>query len=311
MAATRTAPAIVGRVFLPPTRWQDYLSLAKPRITFLIVLVAVAGFVLAEPGRVNLVILAVLIACGTSASAGAAMLNHFLDRDVDARMRRTKHRPLPDERIAPTSRVAVLGLFLSGLGVGVAVWAINPLTGVAILSGGATYVLVYTLWLKRRSSWNIVIGGFAGSAPALAGSAAAVGHFTPGVLAFAFLVFLWTPPHFWSLALLLREDYLQAELPMLPRMDDPNYSGKIVVFSTVLLLPATLLVGILAWFPWAVLGALLVLAATFVVLTAPLWTKVNLRVARRSFIYSGVYLVLVIAVVAVHSALVGFHIAGG
>ena len=135
------------------------------------------------------------------------MLNHYLDRDIDRWMKRTRGRPLADERILSGSLVAVVGLVLLGAGIGFATLLLNPLTGFSIFLGGFTYVVIYTLWLKRRSNWNIVIGGFAGSAPALAGSAAAVGGWTPGVLAFALLVFLWTPPHFWSLALLLKDDF--------------------------------------------------------------------------------------------------------
>jgi heme o synthase len=280
-------------------RSGDYVSLAKPGITALICLVAVGGFLLASPRAIDFVRLAELVATGAAGSAGAAMLNHYLDRDLDRRMRRTRHRPLPDERIVPSSRVAVVGLTLLALGIGGATVLLNPLTGFSILLGGLTYVVVYTLWLKRRSSWNIVIGGFAGSAPALAGGAAAVGSWTPGVLAFALLVFLWTPPHFWSLALLLREDYQRAGLPMLPRMDDPVYSGRVVVVSAALLVPAAFLIGWTGTVVWPVLVALVALGVLFVAFTVPLWRTVTPRLARRGFIYSGPYLLgIVLAIVA-------------
>lgn len=279
--------------------WRDYVTLAKPGITGLIVLVAVGGFVLASPSVLDPVRLLELAAFGAAASAGAAMLNHYLDRDLDGRMRRTRSRPLPQARIDPSGRVAVLGLVLSAVGVGGASLLLNPLTGLSILLGGVTYVVVYTAWLKRRSSWNIVIGGFAGSAPALAGSAAAVGTWTPGVLAFALLVFLWTPPHFWSLALLLKDDYRAAGLPMLPRMDDLAFSGKVVVVSAALLVPAT---ALLVW--WGPLTlpagvALVVLGAVFVALVAPLWRSSERRTAVRGFVYSGPYLLgVIVALIA-------------
>jgi protoheme IX farnesyltransferase len=154
--------------------------------------------------------------------------------------------------------------------------------------------------LKRRTNWNIVIGGFAGSAPALAGGAAAVGSWTPPVLAFALLVFLWTPPHFWSLALLLREDYRRVGLPMLPRMDDPKYSGRVVVVSALLLVPASVLLVAVAPFAWP--AALLVLAAvaTYVALALPLWRRVDRPAALRAFLSSGPYLLAVIAVLVVN-----------
>ena len=283
----------------PPGPVRDLLALTKPEITAMICLVAVAGFLLADPRSIDLTRLGILVLTGAAASAGAAMLNHYLDRDLDAAMRRTQSRPLPNRRIAPSGAAAVLGLALLAAGIGAASFWLNLLTGFSIFLGGVTYVVVYTFWLKRRSSWNIVIGGFAGSAPALAGSAAAVGSWTPGVLAFALLVFLWTPPHFWSLALLLRNDYARVGLPMLPRMDDVAYSGKVVVVSAALLVPAALLIGWTGAVAWPVLVALVALGLLFVVVTLPLWKSVSPRIARRGFVYSGPYLLfIVLAVVA-------------
>ncbi|MGI0128976.1 MAG: heme o synthase [Thermoplasmata archaeon] len=303
MPETRNASPPVAA---PRASARDFLELTKPGITALICTVAVGGFLLASPRSVDLFRLALLVVCGAAGSAGAAMLNHYLDRDLDRTMKRTRQRPLPDERIVPTGVVAVLGLVLLGAGIGVASWLLNPLTGFSIFLGGLTYVVVYTAWLKRRSSWNIVIGGFAGSAPALAGSAAAVGAWTPGVLAFAVLVFLWTPPHFWSLALLLRDDYARAGLPMLPRMNDVAYSGKVVVVSAALLVPAAVLIGLTGALAWPILVVLVVLGAIFVVLTAPLWRTVTRATARRGFIYSGPYLLAVVLAIIANAPLLRF-----
>ena len=289
----------------------DYLPLAKPEITLLICLVAVGGYLLAAPLSVDFVRLGILVGTGASASAGAAMLNHFLDRDLDRRMHRTRDRPLANEHVLHGSNVAVVGVVLLAVGIGLATWLLNPLTGLSILLGGVTYVGIYTFWLKRRSSWNIVIGGFAGSAPALAGSAAAVGAWTPGVLAFALLVFLWTPPHFWSLALLLRNDYARANLPMLPRMQDVPFSGKVVVVSAALLVPAALLIGWTGAVAWPVLLALVALGLLFVGVTAPLWRSVTPRLARRGFIFSGPYLLAVVAVLLVNIPLVRAGVPSG
>ncbi|HEV2428436.1 MAG TPA: heme o synthase [Thermoplasmata archaeon] len=296
----------------PPTPggWRDYATLAKPGITALIVLVAVGGYFVAAPASFDPIRLALLIATGAAASAGSAMLNHYLDRDLDARMGRTKHRPLPERRIDPSGLAALLGLLLLALGVAGASLLLNPLTGLSILSGGVTYVLVYTAWLKRRSSWNIVIGGFAGSAPALAGSAAAVGTWTPGALALALLVFLWTPPHFWSLALILREDYKAVGLPMLPRMDDPAYSAKVVVVSAALLTPATLLLVLFGPIAWPTILVVLAAAGAFVVLTVPLWRSAERRIARRGFVYSGPYLLIVLLALVANFGLLRLGWAG-
>lgn len=286
-----------------PNVLRDVVQLAKPGITALICLVAVGGFLLADPRSVSFVRLGTLLAAGAAASAGAAMLNHYIDRDVDRKMNRTRHRPLAVERIARGELVLALGLCLLGAGIGGATVFLNPLTGFSIFLGGLTYVVVYTLWLKRRSSWNIVIGGFAGSAPALAGSAAAVGTWTVGALAFALLVFLWTPPHFWSLALLLKDDYARAGLPMLPRMDDLAFSGRTVVISAALLVPATLLIGFTGAIAWPVLVVLLALGLLFVAFTLPLWNRVTPRAARRGFVYSGPYLLSVILALVANAPL--------
>ncbi len=289
----------------PPSVGRDLFQLAKPGITALICLVAVGGFVLADPRSIDLVRLGILVVAGAAASAGSAMLNHYLDRDIDRRMKRTRARPLAEARIVHGELVLGLGLGLLAAGIAAASILLNPLTGFSILLGGLTYVVVYTLWLKRRSSWNIVIGGFAGSAPALAGGAAAVGMWTPGVLAFALLVFLWTPPHFWSLALLLKDDYQRAGLPMLPKMGDVPFSGKVVVVSAALLVPAALLIGWTGAIAWPILVVLIALGLAFVALTLPLWHEVTRPIARRGFIYSGPYLLFVILAIVANAPLLG------
>jgi heme o synthase len=284
--------------------WRDYLDLTKPWITLLIVAVAVAGYFVALPNRVDPERLLVLVLAGAAASGGAAALNHYFDRDIDAVMRRTRGRPLPTERIASEGRVLTLGLVLTVLGIGVAAALLNWLTAFSILLGTVTYVLVYTVWLKRRTSWNIVIGGFAGSAPALAGSAAAVGHWTDGALALALLVFLWTPPHFWSLALMLREDYQKVGLPMLPRMADPGYSAKITVVSCALLVPATVLLALVGPIALPAIIALLAVSLLFLLSEVPLWRHSDRKTALRGFIVSGPYLLAVIAVVVLNWVIV-------
>jgi len=297
--AAEPAPPSPGRM-----PWRSYVPLAKPGITALICTVGVGGFLLADPRSIDLVRLGLLVGTGAAASAGASVLNHLLDRDLDRRMHRTQGRPLAADPAVSAGGILVAGLGLLALGIGAAAVLLNLLTALSIFLGGATYVVVYTLWLKRRSSWNIVIGGFAGSAPALAGSAAAVGHWTWGVLAFALLVFLWTPPHFWSLAIMLRDDYARADLPMLPRMDDVAYSGRVVVVSAALLVPAAALVGLTGALTWPVLVVLIGLGVVFTAATAPLWRSTARPLARRGFLVSGPYLLGVVAAIAANAALV-------
>jgi heme o synthase len=276
------------------SRLADYVELSKPAITALIVTVALGGYFVARTGPFDLASLLLLLGLGALASGGAGMLNHYLDRDLDERMRRTRERPLPGRRIDPPSHALAVGIGLSVLSIGLASWLLNPLTGFSILLGTVTYVVVYTAWLKRRTSWNIVLGGFAGSAPALAGSAAATGHWTDGALALALLLFLWTPPHFWSLALLLREDYARVGLPMLPRMEDPAFSAKVVVVSAAALIPASALLVLTAPLLPAVAISVLALALVFTGLAAPLWRSPVRRWARLGFAFSGVYLLAVL-----------------
>ncbi|HLM91866.1 MAG TPA: heme o synthase [Thermoplasmata archaeon] len=300
-----TPPGMVGAGL------RDWVSLTKPGITALICLVAVGGFLIADPSTVRLLPLLLVVGTGALASAGSAMLNHFLERERDRGMKRTRTRPLAAQRLGSGAAAAAVGLGLVALGVGAATLLLNPLTGLSILLGAFTYVVVYTAWLKPRSSWNIVIGGFAGSAPALAGGAAAVGGWTPGVLALALLVFLWTPPHFWSLALLLKDDYQRAGLPMLPRMDDVAFSGRVVVVSAALLVPATVLVAIWGLVTLPVAVAMIALGVGFVVVTAPLWTEVTRARARRGFLYSGPYLLGIVAALVVNALLVHAGFATG
>jgi heme o synthase len=295
----------------PPGGLRDWVPLTKPGITALICLVAVGGFLLADPSNVRLLPLGIVVGTGALASAGSAMLNHYLERERDRGMKRTRSRPIAAGRMGSGASAAAVGLALVAVGVGGAAWLLNPLTGLSILLGAFTYVVVYTVWLKPRSSWNIVIGGFAGSAPALAGGAAAVGTWTPGVLALALLVFLWTPPHFWSLALLLKDDYQRAGLPMLPRMEDVPFSGRVVVVSAALLVPASVLVGLWGPVTLPVALTLIALGVGFVVVTAPLWSGVSRARARRGFLYSGPYLLGIVLALVVNAPLVHAGFATG
>lgn len=279
--------------------WRAYLSLTKPGITGLILVMAVAGFFVVPTYPLPWVRLAGILFAGALASMGAGVLNHWYDQDLDARMKRTRSRPLPTAAVSSRGALA-FGLALTVVSLPLAYFLVNLVAMLAMASGSFVYVVVYTMWLKRRTRWNIVIGGYAGSAPVLAGCAAAAGVITPAGALLALLAFLWTPPHFWSLAIALKEDYGRTELPMLPVPGDARGSGRTVVVSAALLVVVA--TGFL-FLPSAFrLLALLSIAlgVLFTAATAGLLRSVERPVAMRGFIASGIYLLAIAGAVVVN-----------
>ncbi len=209
----------------------DYYKLAKPGIVFLLVLVSIAGYmssyVVFEPTRLIL-----LIISGTFASGGSAMINNYLDRERDKHMKRTMKRPLVIGRVSPLS-VFVVGLLLIISSLFISFIWLGIITSIFIALGALTYLYIYTIILKPRTPLNIIIGGFAGSFAALAGSAAA-GSITSTAILLALLVFIWTPGHFWSLALKFKDDYINARIPMLPAISSTETTIKAIVISNIL-----------------------------------------------------------------------------
>lgn len=273
-----------------------YLELTKPRIVLLLLVVAVSAYVASSPATVSVTALLLLAGAGALSSAGSSALNHYMDRDLDGVMARTKNRPLPTERIRPPWKAVVFGGSLLTAGVLLSLLFLNALTAFFVALGALVYLGVYTWALKRRHWSNIVIGGFAGSCPALAGSAAAVNVVTVPALLIAFLVFLWTPGHFWALSLRNREDYTRAGVPMLPAVVSEGTAARAVVVSTLLVasyLALFYFVGGIALLPllpaWVAGGVLLYL--TVPVLNRP-------RAAWASFRFSGVFLLVTLLAVA-------------
>jgi protoheme IX farnesyltransferase len=211
---------------------RDLVSLTKPKITLLNVAAALACYVASGGIPSGIPLLGVL---GYGAAGGSSALNKAIDADIDGRMRRTARRPIPSRRLSRRKALA-FGTALTSLSVLLAFIAFNPLTALAMLLGALSYVLLYTLYLKRRTDLNIVIGGIAGSFPPLAGAAAASGTFTPVSLAVAALIFLWTPGHFWSLAIRASEDYRAAGLPMLPVTRGVKLTALAIAASNALLI---------------------------------------------------------------------------
>jgi len=220
---------------------RDYLALTKPKILWLLLLVALASEVIAARALPPILKLVGLLLAGTLTSMGSLALNSYIEMDIDAKMKRTRNRPLPAARIIQPARAAAFGLSLVALGLVISWFTLTPLATLFIGLGAVVYVQVYTVWLKPRTSWNIVLGGFAGSCCALAGWYAITSADPLIAWVLAALVFVWTPTHFWSLAVIAEDDYTAAGIPMLPSVVGEKKAAKFIVANTLLLIPISLL----------------------------------------------------------------------
>jgi protoheme IX farnesyltransferase len=211
--------------------WRSLLVLFKVRVVMLLLLAAVGGAFLATPGWPGAGRLALLLSAGGLAAAGASAINHYLERELDARMERTRRRPLPAGTLARIHWVPAVGAAMILLPV-LLLLPFNLPLAAFLLAGAVIYVAIYTLWLKPRTPLNIVVGGAAGSAAVLSGSAAAGNWHDPGAVALALLVFVWTPTHFWSLSIAYRDDYARGGFPMLPVQTTPRAAAGWVLLHT-------------------------------------------------------------------------------
>ena len=276
----------------------DYLALTKPRIIVLLLVTTIAAMVVAAGGMVAWT-LAVYTLLGGALAAGAAnAINCYWDRDVDAVMRRTRGRPLPARRVAPSSALA-FGAALAAASVLLLGFRVNWLAAALAAAGIVFYVGVYTMWLKRTTPQNIVIGGAAGAVPPLVGWAAVTGDVgLPAILLFA-VIFLWTPPHFWALALHQADDYRAARIPMLPVVRGTAETVRQIALYTVALVAATLLLAAYGGLGRVYLAAAVALAVPLVGLVVLLARRTTARTARALFGYSIVYLGLLFVAMAV------------
>jgi protoheme IX farnesyltransferase len=277
--------------------WRDYVTLTKPRIMSLLLLTGFCGMCVGAKGLpgaelATATLVGLALACG-----GASALNHVLDRDLDRRMTRTGGRPVAAERVLPV-RALEFGLCLSAFSFVVLAGFVNLLAALLALVGNLFYVGVYTGWLKRRTPQNIVIGGAAGAVPPLVGWAAVTGNLTlPALVLFA-IVFFWTPPHFWALAILLKRDYEQALVPMLPVVRGERETTRQILRYSLVLVAVTA-----APVAWGMLGlpylaAALALGAVFVGLARKLRVDPSPRRAAVLFHFSLLYLALVFVAMA-------------
>jgi len=227
--------------------FNEILEISKPRIVVLLVITAVTSMYAASklvPGAPELdywFYLHIIVA-GALASAGSSALNHYYDKDIDPKMTRTSTRPIPSGRMA-ASNVLIYGIAVSCISVIYGFFALNAVSAFFIAVGIFSYVIIYTVWLKRRNTSNIVIGGIAGSAAAWAGWAAATGSMDLLGFLVGFLVFVWTPSHFWCLAMKIKDEYAQAEVPMLPVVIGMQKTSKFILGNTLILIPYSLILS--------------------------------------------------------------------
>jgi protoheme IX farnesyltransferase len=268
---------------------RDYVALTKPRVQTLLLFTTVTTMLVA--GSPSLRLIALTCLGGYLSAGGAGALNHAYDRDIDARMARTADRPVPAGRVSARAAV-VFGLVLAALAtVELAVW-VNPLAAGLSLSGFVGYTLVYTVWLKRRTPQNIVIGGAAGAVPPLVGWAAVTGGLDGTALYLFAIVFFWTPPHFWALSLLMKGEYEKVGVPMLPVVRGEAETRRQILLYSVLLYAVTQLPFCAGGFGAIYLVGSLALGALFMAGAYVLYRSADRRSALRLYLFSLAYLAL-------------------
>src|SRR3954454_3655304 len=272
----------------------QYLELTKPRVVALIVFTAIIGMFLAVPGAPPLRESVAGFTGIWLAAASAAAVNHLIDQRIDRIMLRTAHRPLATGALAP-AQVLAFALALGGLSMAILIAFVNPLTAALTFASMIGYAVVYTAWLKRATPQNIVIGGIAGAAPPVLGWAAVTGHVHPYALLLCLIIFVWTPPHFWALAIFRRDDYSRAQVPMLPVTHGVVYTRWHVLFYTILLVLVTALPYLTGMSGLFYFGGALVLGFGFLYYAIRLINPPDPFFPMRVFNYSIVYLMALFA----------------
>ena len=282
----------------------DYATLTKPPIVLLLLITAVGAMFLAAEGVPPLFATIFLMLGGAAAAGGASAINHYLDRDIDALMARTRRRPIPGQRVSPGAALA-FGVTLNAFAFALLAMKVNLLAASLTLSGTLFYVFVYTWWLKRSTPQNIVIGGAAGAIPPLAGWAAVTGGLDIAAILLFAIVFLWTPPHFWALALIMREDYARAGIPMLPVVSGVEATRRGIFMYTVLVVTLSILLVATGAVGWLYVPVAVVLGTVFLALA---WRVVpgkepspGLKRERALYLYSLLYLACLFAVMMLDS----------
>jgi protoheme IX farnesyltransferase len=279
------------------SRAAAYIALTKPRIIELLLVTTVPTMVVAERGMPSLWLVTATVLGGTMAAGGANAINMYVDRDIDRIMKRTRHRPLVTGIIEP--RNALVFAVTLEIAAFAFLWAfVNLLSAVLAVSATLFYVFVYTLWLKRSSSQNIVVGGAAGAVPVLVGWAAVTNSLGWAPIVLFGVIFYWTPPHFWALAIRYRDDYAAAEVPMLPAVASLRATASRITVYTVLLTALTIVFAPVAGMGHLYVGTALVLGAIFCALAVRLQHNATPQAAMRLFGWSITYITLLFGAMA-------------
>ena len=305
MAALSWRPALAGFPITISTSWRvirDYIALMKPVIISLLLITALGGMFLAAEGVPPLSLVLLVLSGGTLAAGGAQALNHYLERDLDRLMSRTRHRPVADKRVRPGSAL-LFGILLNIAGFVLLAGWVNLLSALLTLSATLFYVLVYTGLLKRSTPQNIVIGGAAGAVPPMVGWTAVTGSLElPAIYLFA-IIFFWTPPHFWALALLIKRDYARANVPMLPVVRGEAATAWGIMLHLIVLVTLTVLFFTIGTVGLIYLSGAVTLGALFLVMAWRLLRSGGTRGARPLYLYSLAYLAGIFALVMVDSTI--------
>ncbi|WP_250460546.1 heme o synthase [Microbulbifer litoralis] len=293
-----TQTAILGH-----SGWRDYYELTKPRVVMLMILTSVIGMLLAVPGMVPVNIL-ILGNLGIALCAGsAAAVNHLVDRHIDIKMARTSNRPIARGRVEP-HRAIVFALLLGCAGMGILLVFVNALTAWLTLFSLLGYAVVYTMFLKRATPQNIVIGGLAGAAPPLLGWTAVTGNLHGHGLLLVLIIFAWTPPHFWALAVHRREEYAKADIPMLPVTHGVAYTKLHILLYTFVLFAVSLLPFATAMLGWLYLLGAVVLGIGFIYWAVEMLRDRNPNAGMETFKYSIIYLMALFCIMLLDHYLV-------
>ncbi len=293
--AAEARPSLLAHV-------RDYIALTKPRIISLLLVTTVATMVVAAPESLALSTILWTMLGGYLAAGGAGAINHYLDRDRDARMARTRSRPLVAGRIEPVHGL-IFGIVLGVLAFVQLALTVNLLSAALAMAGLLGYVFVYTMWLKPLTPQNIVIGGAAGAVPPLVGWAAATGSLALDALYPFAIVFMWTPPHFWALSLLIKDDYARTGVPMMPVVKGEAATRRQIVLYAALLVALTVAPVVTGLFGGIYLVAALALGGVFLALAVTLALSPSRRAALRLYLSSLAYLALLFGAMAADRAL--------